>query len=208
MKIGVPVLGFVALGVSAWPVEPAHAQAGSQDFQVYAGYILGDRLTESGLSGQLPRLNDDGAFGARYTYHLTDQWGVQLSAAYSPNRAAHVAGGDTSLGLTTADVDLERDIPLDLELFGHGFVTYGVIGAGYAWANLDHALSGVVSGAPVSISDSSGVTGNAGLGAKYYLPGNLFIDVDARYRYLSKLVSNYGQGLNTVETSLGVGYRF
>jgi outer membrane beta-barrel protein len=208
MKIRIPVLGLLALGVAAWHAEPAHAQAGSQDIQIYAGYIFGDRLTESRLSGQRPRLDDNGAFGARYTYHFTDQWGVQLSAAYSPNRAADLAGGDSYLGLTTVDLDLEWDIPLSLKLFGHGFVPYSVIGAGYAWANLDHALSAVVGGTPVSISNSNGVTGNAGLGAKYYLSDNLFIDFDARYRYLSKLVSNYGQGLNTAETSFSVGYRF
>jgi opacity protein-like surface antigen len=208
MKIRIPVLGLVALGVAAWHAEPAHTQASSQDIQIYAGYVFGDRLTESWLSGERPRLDDDGTFGARYTYHVTDQWGVQLSAGYSPNRAAHVAGGDRYFWLTSVDVDLEWDIPLNLELFDHGFVPYSVIGAGYAWANLDHALSGVVDGTPASIFDGNGVTGNAGVGAKYYLTTNLVIDFDERYRYLSKLVSNYGQGLNTAETSLGVGYRF
>jgi hypothetical protein len=33
-------------------------------------------------------------------------------------------------------------------------------------------------------------------------PGN------GRYRYFSKLVNNFGQGMNTAETSLGVGWRF
>jgi hypothetical protein len=37
---------------------------------------------------------------------------------------------------------------------------------------------------------------------------NLFVDLDARYRYYSKLVSPYGQGLNTSETTVGVGWRF
>ena len=112
MKIRTPVLGLVALGVATWHAEAAHAQAGSQDIQIYAGYVFGDRLTQSGLSAQRPRLDDNGAFGAR---------------------------------------------------------------------------------------------GNAGLGAKYYLTNTLFIDFDARDRYLSKLVSNYGQGLNTAEASFSVG---
>jgi hypothetical protein len=47
------------------------------------------------------------------------------------------------------------------------------------------------------------------LGAKYYLiTDNVFLDLDGRYRYLSKIVSNLGQGMNTSETSLAVGYRF
>jgi opacity protein-like surface antigen len=58
------------------------------------------------------------------------------------------------------------------------------------------------------INDSDGFTANVGFGARYYLNHNLFIDFDARYRYLSKLVGDYGQGLNTAETSLSLGYRF
>jgi hypothetical protein len=37
---------------------------------------------------------------------------------------------------------------------------------------------------------------------------NLFLDLDSRYRYFSELVSNDGQGVNAVETTLGVGWRF
>jgi hypothetical protein len=36
----------------------------------------------------------------------------------------------------------------------------------------------------------------------------VFIDLDGRYRYLSKVISNFGQGMNTSETSLAAGYRF
>jgi opacity protein-like surface antigen len=49
---------------------------------------------------------------------------------------------------------------------------------------------------------------NMGLGAKYYLRDNVFIDFDTRYRYLRKLVSDHGQGLNTSETTLSIGYQF
>ena len=60
----------------------------------------------------------------------------------------------------------------------------------------------------VTITDSNGYTANAGLGAKYYLWDNFFVDFDARYRYLSKLTSDYGQRLNTAETTLSLGYQF
>jgi hypothetical protein len=40
------------------------------------------------------------------------------------------------------------------------------------------------------------------------LRDNVFIDFDTRYRYLSKLVSDHGQGLNTAETTLSIGYQF
>jgi hypothetical protein len=46
------------------------------------------------------------------------------------------------------------------------------------------------------------------LGGKYYPTDNLFIDLDGRYRYLSRIVSNFGHGMNTSKTSLAVGYRF
>jgi hypothetical protein len=36
----------------------------------------------------------------------------------------------------------------------------------------------------------------------------VFFDFDTRYRYLSKLVSGFGQGLNTAETTLSLDYRF
>jgi opacity protein-like surface antigen len=60
----------------------------------------------------------------------------------------------------------------------------------------------------VTLTDSNGYTANVGLGAKYYLTGNFFVDFDARYRYLSRLINRNGEGLNTAETTLGVGYRF
>jgi opacity protein-like surface antigen len=69
-------------------------------------------------------------------------------------------------------------------------------------------MNGLIAGVPTTITDSNGYTANAGLGTKYFLHDNLFIDLDARYRYLSRLVSDQGQGLNTAETSLSLGYRF
>jgi hypothetical protein len=65
---------------------------------------------------------------------------------------------------------------------------------GYAWENLDHELFGSAEQRPVGITESNGYMANAGLGARYYLTNNLFVDLDSRYRYLSKLVNNYGQG--------------
>lgn len=44
--------------------------------------------------------------------------------------------------------------------------------------------------------------------ATYYLTNKVFVDFDVRYRYMSKLVSDFGQGANTAETTLSVGYRF
>jgi outer membrane protein W len=210
MNYRIPALGAAALGIVALHVESARAQpsANSQDLQIYAGYIFGDRLTESPLSGERSRLDDNGTFGARYTCHFSEQFGVQLAAGYSPNRASHVPSDGSDLGLTTADLDIEWHILPDFQFLGHPLVPYAVVGVGYAWAHLDQPILGSAGNTRVSITNSDGVTGNAGVGAKYYLTDRVFVDFDARFRYMSKLVSNYGQGLNTAETSLSVGYRF
>jgi opacity protein-like surface antigen len=133
---------------------------------------------------------------------------VRLSAGYSPNRAAHFASGASNLGLTTVDLDLEWDVLPNFQFSGHPLIPYTVVGVGYAWANLDRSMSGFVGATRVSISDSNGYTTNAGLGAKYFLTNSVFVDVDARYRYMSRLVNDFGQGLNTTETTLSAGYRF
>jgi hypothetical protein len=73
---------------------------------------------------------------------------------------------------------------------------------------VDYTKYGLTGGRAVMITDSDGFTANVGFGARYYLSHNLFIDFDAPYRYLGSLVSDYGQGLNTAETSLSLGYRF
>jgi opacity protein-like surface antigen len=145
MNHRIPALGAAALSIVALHVEPARAQpsANSQDLQIYGGYIFGDRLTEARLSGAQPRLDDNGTLGGRYTYHFNERFGVQLSAGYSPNRAAHVPSGDINLRLTTADVDIEWDILPDLQFLGHPLIPYAVIGVGYAWADLDRPISGL-----------------------------------------------------------------
>jgi outer membrane beta-barrel protein len=193
------MLGATALDMSA----TAAADPRSQEIQLYGGEIFGDRLTERTISGGTPRLNDSATFGGRYTLNYTDTWGVQLSAGYSPGRTGHVNNGDSSFDVTTVDLDgVWTFTP------GYKVVGYAVAGVGYAWADLDRAIPGSVGGTPVIITDSNGYTANAGLGAKYYLTDNLFVDLDSRYRYFSKLVSSQGQGVNTVETTLGVGWRF
>jgi outer membrane beta-barrel protein len=197
----------IILGLSGWHASVAYAQPSTQDAQIYAGYLFGDRLLEQPLSGSTPRLNDNATYGARYTYHFTDQWGVQLSTGYSPDRNAHVASGTRNFGLTTVDLDLEWDVPLNFQLAGRPLVPYGVVGAGYAWANFD-SMSGVIGTTLVTISDSNSYTANAGLGVKYFLKDNIFVDFDSRYRYMNRLVNNFGQDMNTAQTTLGVGFRF
>ena len=165
MKHRNSVLGFIAaVGLTLRDGGAASAQENetSQDVQISAGYLFGDRLQETSVSGSTPRLDDNATFGTRYTYHFKDQWGVQLSAGYSPNRAAHVAGGGSYLGLTTVDLDLEWDIPLNFQLADHKLVPYSVVGAGYAWSDLNHPISGFAAGTRVTITDGNGYSANAG----------------------------------------------
>jgi opacity protein-like surface antigen len=207
-RIPVVSLGLVTIALAALHEEPAAAQtsASSQDVELYVGEMFGDRLTETPLSGSAPRLNDNETFGGRYTYNFTNQFGAQLSAGYTPTHAAYLPGGDSGLGLTTLDLDAVWYAIPDHSLAGHGFSAYAVAGAGHAWANLDRTLFGFAGSQPVT--DSNGYTANAGLGAKYYLWDNFFVDFDSRYRYVSKLTSVYGQGLNTAETTASLGYQF
>lgn len=154
----------------------AQAPHYSQDVQLYAGQVFGDRVTKALTDGSYPRLDDSVSFGGHYTFDFTPQWGLQSSTGYSPGRLSHVMSGAT--------------------------------GSGYAWSYLNHVIPGSVAAAAVTLHNGNGVTANDGLGARYYLYDGLFIDLDARYRYLNKLVSAYPQGLNTAETTIGFGYQF
>jgi opacity protein-like surface antigen len=181
----------------------AQEQAGTQSVEIFGGEQFGDNLTDAPMSGRTPRLNDGAVAGARYNYNFTDMWGIQLSSGYSWSRAARVARGKDDIGLTTVDLDAVWNITPQYPI-----VAYAIIGAGYAWANLDTPFAGEINGRVVTLTDSNGFTANAGIGAKYHVTNNLYVDVLARYRYLNGLVSDSNQHLNTTETTLGIGWRF
>jgi len=199
-RSALPVLAAVTLQ-SAPAV--AQEQARTQSVEIYGGEVFGDKLTDVPLSGRTPRLNDDALAGARYNYNFTEMWGIQLSSGYSWNRASRVAGGADKLGLTTVDLDAVWNITPQYPV-----IAYVLAGAGYAWANLDAPITGLTNGRPVVLTDSNGFTANVGIGAKYYIGNNLFVDVQGRYRYLNRLVDDPNQHLNTSETTLGIGWRF
>lgn len=210
MASKIPLYGLVmaaAAGLFGSPgVALSHSDA--HNLQIYAGEILGDRLTAIRLSGRTPVLNDNATFGARYTYGLSQWFALQLSAGYSPGRVARVASGNTTLDLTTADLDLLFDVTPTLTVNGRHLMLYTELGAGYAWVSLHHPLLGSIDSMPVRLTASNDYTANAGLGVQYYLTANFFINLDARYRYMSRLVNRYSQALNTAETTFGIGYRF
>ena len=204
MKMVKRLAGVVALGVVAVQAVPALAQdAGKQEVSVYAGALFGDDLTSQAISGRTPKLDDSFTYGLRYGYNFTDQFAIEASLGESPSKVKNVAGGDIDLDLTTFDVDAVWNFRN-----GTRFTPYAFAGVGYAIADLDRDILGTVGVTPVSIKDDDGFTLNAGLGARYQATDHLFLKAEARYRYLDKVVDRFDDSLNTVETTLGVGYQF
>jgi outer membrane beta-barrel protein len=205
MKLFWKVTGLAAAGallVNALPAS-AQVQTGSQTVEAYGGAQFGDDLTDVRISGQQPELDDDVTFGLRYGYNFTDAWGIETALGYSPNKVTGLAGGDIDLDLTTFDVDAVYHFS------GTGRIQpYVLAGAGYAWADLDRDLLGIVNAQPVTVGDDDGFTLNAGLGAKFFATDKLLFRLEGRYRYLDKVVEHFDQSLNTFETTLGVGYQF
>jgi outer membrane beta-barrel protein len=196
-------LGLVAFAAVILHGVPALAdeQARAQSIEVYGGVLFGDNTTGTRLSDRTPRWTDNSMFGARYNYNIIEMWGMQLSGGYSPNRATRVTSGSTNIGLTTVELDAVWNITPRYPI-----VAYALAGAGYAWTDFDRP--GIFTGRPLVLTDSSGFTANVGVGAKYYLTNNVFVDLQARYRYLNRLASNSNQIPNAAETTLGIGWRF
>jgi outer membrane protein len=91
---------------------------------------------------------------------------------------------------------------------GSPLVPYALAGVGYASADLDRPIVGTVNGQPVAIKDDNGFTLNAGAGLKYFVNDRFLVRLEARYRYLDQVVDRFDDSLNTVETTLGVGWTF
>lgn len=205
MKTEWKMTGLVALGALALNAAPASAgaQEGTQELHVYGGELFGDKLTDTAISGTKPELDDDVTYGIRYAYNFSDAWGLDLSAGNTASSATKLAGRDIDFDLTTFDIDAVRNFQM-----GSKFVPYLVGGVGYAWANLDDPIQGTANGRAVTVNDDNSFTLNAGVGAKYYATDRFMIRLEARYRYVDKVVDNLDDSLNTVETTLGVGWQF
>jgi outer membrane beta-barrel protein len=200
------LIGLAALGALAINAAPAMAQvtAGSQEVHAYAGEAFGDDLTDRGISGRVPEVDDDLTYGLRYGYNFTDAWGLELSLGQTNTSVTGLPGRDTDLDLTTFDVDAIYHFNPSGR-----FVPYVVAGLGYASADLDRPIIGTVSGfGPARIDDDNGFTANAGVGAKYFLTDTVSLRLDARYRYLDKVVDRFDDSLNTFETTFGIGFKF
>jgi outer membrane beta-barrel protein len=205
MKTEWSLAGLALTGALALNAAPAVAQVsgGSQEIHVYGGELFGDDLTDSAISGRTPQLDDDVVYGLRYEYNLTSAFGLEVSVGQSPNSASHLAGADIDLDLDTADLDAVWHFNP-----GGRVVPYVLAGVGYARADLDRPITGTVNGQPVSVDDDEGFTLNAGIGAKFFATDRFIVRLEARYRYLDKVVDAFDNSLNTVETTLGVGWQF
>lgn len=200
------LIGLATVGSLAVGAVPAMAQvtAGSQEVSAYVGEAFGDDLSDRTINGRTPELDDDVTYGLRYGYNLTDAWGLELSLGQTNSSVTGLSTQDIDLDLTTLDVDAVYHFNPSSR-----FVPYVLAGIGYASADLDRPIIGTVSGVgPVRISDDNGFTLNAGVGAKYFITDNVSLRLDARYRYLDKVIDRYDDSLNTFETTFGVGFQF
>jgi len=197
--VGLAILG---LALNAAPAA-AQVESGSQETYTYVGKLFGDDLTDTKVSGRTPKLDDDVTYGIRYGYNFTNNWGIELSLSQTATSVTNLATRDLDLDLTTLDVDAVWHFNS-----GSRFVPYVVAGIGYAAANLDGPIRGTVNGQLVSIEDDNGFTLNAGVGAKYFATDRFLLRLEARYRYLDGIVDSFASSLSTVETTLGVGWKF
>lgn len=181
----------------------AQVQPGSHEGHVYGGYLFGGDLTDRPLSGTDPQLDDDLLAGLRYGYNITEQWGVEVSLGYNPNAVTDLAGRDIDLDLTLLDVDAVWHM-----LPAQQWVPYVVAGIGYAQASLDQPIITTVGTRTYRIDDDSGFTANAGVGIKWFATDRVIVRAEARYRYLDKLIDRFSEPINSVETTLGVGWKF
>jgi len=195
------VLGTLSFGEQAF-ADP------SQEVEFFGGASFGDRIVDRPAAGPALRLDDDATFGARYTLWSGNRLGVQLAASATPTAIRYTQGGNTDVDVYSVDANLLVDLAPGLELGGHKVQTYAAIGAGYTWANADRPIVGTVGTATKTLDDDGGFSANAGLGAKFYFTDAIYAGLDARYRYIDKLVKTDGRELSTVQTTLSIGYRF
>lgn len=205
MTTNVKVTSLTVLAALAASALPAYAQVQprTSEVHVYVGDLIGDDLTDTAISGRTPELDDDLTYGIRYGYNVTENWGLELSLGYTPTEVTNLSTANIDVDVTTLDLDAVYHFST-----GNRFVPYLLAGVGYASADLDAPIRGLVGGQQVSIGDDSGFTLNAGVGAKYFATDRLVLWAEGRYRYVDGLVDAFDDSLNTFEPSLGIGWLF
>jgi opacity protein-like surface antigen len=163
---------------------------------------------EKPAAGRAIRLDDNAKFGTRYVISTHERFGLQLAACAMPTKVRYAQGGDVDVDVHTVDANLLVNLTPQLQLGTHKLQTYAVIGVGYAWADADQQIVGVIGSTQTTLEDDGGFTGNAGLGAKLFVTYAIYVGLDARYRYVDTLLKRDGKKLNTVEATVSVGFRF
>lgn len=199
------VVGFAVAGALLLGAVPATAQQveGRSEIGVHAGALFGNDLTDEPVSGTVPQLDDDFVAGLRYAYNFTRDFALEGSLGFNPSKVTRAVGGDVDIDVYTADINAVWNFRSDSRL-----TPYLTAGVGYAFADLERPLQGSVGGNAVSIDDDEGVTLNAGGGIKYALADRLLVRLDARYRFIDKLVNQFDDSLNGGEVTLGLGWKF
>ena len=87
----------------------------------------------------------------------------------------------------------------------HSLVPYTEVGIGYAWSDLNHPLYGVAGTALVVLDDSNGYTANVGLGAKYYMTDNFFVDSDQGRPAMTTISTRYADDARGAPTVARAG---
>ncbi|MET0281125.1 MAG: porin family protein [Steroidobacteraceae bacterium] len=198
--VGAAVAGALLLG--ALPAA-AQERTGTSEISVYAGALFGDDLTKAPVSGNVPKLDDDFVAGLRYAYNFTPNLALEGSFGISPNKVTGLVADDIDIDVYTADINAVYNFSTGTRL-----TPYVTAGVGYAFANLDRPIVGTVGSQQVAIDDDEGVTANVGVGLKYDFTDRIFARVDARYRYVDKLVDQASDSLDGGEVTVGLGYRF
>ncbi|MFQ5768331.1 MAG: porin family protein [Acidobacteriota bacterium] len=194
---------ILSVGPAAAQIEKGQNEAG-----VYVGGILGDDLTNSSPGGaaMTPELDDDVVFGVRWGYNFNQRWGLDVSAGYIPGTAQSVPPG---MGISASG-----EVDIDVFLFDVDGVfyfnpdsraaIYVLAGIGFASGDLDAPLplGGML------VQDDSGITANAGVGAKFFITDHFLIRVEARYRFIDSLVDQFDDSLNTGEGTVGASWVF
>src|SRR5690606_20822730 len=194
------VAGTLLLG--AIPAMAQQAE-GRNEIGVFAGALFGNDLTDEPVSGSVPALDDDFVAGLRYAYNFTPNFALEGSFGINPNKVKGAVGGKVDIDVYTADINAVWNFRN-----GSRLIPYVSAGVGYAFADLDRPLAGTVGGNAVTIDDDGGVTLNAGGGLKYSLTDRVLVRLDARYRFIDKLVDQFEESLHGGEVTLGLGWRF
>jgi opacity protein-like surface antigen len=198
--VSVAVAGALLLGTAT---AMAQERTGTSEVSVYAGALFGDDLTKAPVNGAVPQLDDDLVVGLRYAYNVNENLALEGSFGYNPNKVTELAAGDIDIDVYNVDLNAVWNFSTGTRL-----TPYVTAGVGYAFASLDRPIVGAVAGQQVSIDDDKGVTANVGVGLKLDFTDRLYGRVDARYRYVDKLVDQIGDSLNGGEVTVGLGYRF